>query len=232
MIVFAFAILILLPIVTAAPGPPYQLAFSAFSYIADCNLNNLNNVSAYRGYELTLIRDAMEIVNLTYGIDLVFQCLLFDEDYSVYVLGSNGSDSIIGSFGAYPIGRMPLDLGYSWSVPTMSTGLSVAYVKDNSPAITKLFYFQSFTWELYLFLLLLPLFLGLMLYIFQMREQNCFNFVHVFYMYFFKLDFLKNLKCESIVGTDLPDSDDCTHDFIHCETDKCAHRTEDFRRSK
>ena len=194
MIALVIAMITLLQSVGANPEPPYMLTFSAYSYIADCDLRNQNNVSAYRGYELTLLRDAMEIVNLTYGVDLVFQCVSFADDY---VVGYNGSDSVIGSFGAYPIDRYSLELGLTWSMSTMSTGLSIGYVKDNSSAITKLFYFQSFTWELYLFLLLLPLLLGLIVYIFQMREQNCFNFVHVFYMYFFKLDFLKNLKCES-----------------------------------
>ena len=196
MIALVIVIVTVLQSVAVDLGPPYQLAFAAYPYLTDCDPNDLNNASAYRGYELTLLRDAMEFGNLTYGVDLVFQCIPFQEGDSV-VMGSNGSDNIIGSFGANPIQTIPLDLGYAWSVPTMTAGLSVAYVKDNSPAITKLFYFQSFTWELYLFLLLLPLLLGLIVYIFQMREQNCFNFVHVFYMYFFKLDFLKNLKCES-----------------------------------
>ena len=79
----------------------------------------------------------------------------------------------------------------------MGTGISIFYRKDTSPEITKLFYFQSFTWELFLFLLLLPFLLGLVVYIFQTKEQNWFNFVYNFYVYIFKIDFLKNLKPES-----------------------------------
>ena len=199
MIVFTIAILLLFPNIAADMVPPYELTFSTFSYLADCNLNDLTNVSAYRGYELTLIRDAMEIVNLTYGVDLVFRCVPWEDDYTlneVNIIGSNGSDSVIGSFGAYPMDSINLGQGNAWSTATMTAGLSVVYVKDNSLA-TKLFYFQSFSWDLYLFLLLLPLLFGLMVYIFQLKEQNWFNFVHHFYMFFFKLELVKNLKIES-----------------------------------
>ena len=97
---------------------------------------------------------------------------------------------------SYPIQRLPFDVDYSYSVPTMETGLSLGYIKDTRPEIGKLFYFQSFTWELYLILVLLPVLLGLIVYIFQVQEQNCFNFVYNFYLYFCKIDFLKNLKSE------------------------------------
>ena len=191
--------LILFPNIAADLVPPYELTFSTFSYMADCDLNDLTNLSAYRGYELTLLRDAMEIVNLTYGVDIVFRCVPYEDDYTlneVYIIGSNGSDSVIGTFGAYPVDSIWLDLGGAWSTATMVAGLSIVYVKDNSLA-TKLFYFQSFSWDLYLVLLLLPLLFGLIVYIFQLREQNWFNFVHHFYMSFFKLELVKNLKVES-----------------------------------
>ena len=58
MIALAIIIIALFPIVTADPGPPYILTFTAWSYAAVCDLNNLNNVSAYGGYEVDLIRDA------------------------------------------------------------------------------------------------------------------------------------------------------------------------------
>ena len=191
--------LILFPNIAADLVPPYELTFSTFSYLADCDLNDLTNVSAYRGYELTLLRDAMEIVNLTYGVDIVFRCVPWEDDYTlneVYIIGSNGSDSVIGSFGAYPVDSIWLDQGGAWSTATTVAGLSVVYVKDNSLA-TKLFYFQSFSWDLYLVLLLLPLLFGVIVYIFQLREQNWYNFVHHFYMSFFKLELVKNLKVES-----------------------------------
>ena len=187
----------LFPIVAADPGPPYILTFTPWGYAAQCDLNDLNNASAYRGYEVELIRDAMEIANLTYGVDIVLQCALLDWSSDSILIGYNGSEAIIGSFGSYPIESIPLNVVYSFSVSTMRSGLSIIYVKDTGSEITQLFYFQSFTWELYLVLLLLPLLLGLMVYIFQMREQNWFNFVYNFYLYFFKLEFIKNLKGES-----------------------------------
>ena len=73
----------------------------------------------------------------------------------------------------------------------METGISIFYRKDTSPEITKLFYFQSFTGELFLLLLLLPLLLGSVFYIFQMKEQNWFNYVYNFYVYFFKIELLE-----------------------------------------
>ena len=192
---FAIAIISFFSNAAADPGPPYILSFTPWGYAADCDLNDLNNASAYRGFEIDLLRDAMDLANLTYGVDLVFQCALLN--YESYLIGDNGSQAIIGSFGSYPLGRLPFNVDYSFSVPTKRSGISILYVKDISSEITKLFYFQSFTWELYLVLVLLPLMFGLVVYIFQAREQNWFNFGYNFYLYFFKIDFLKNLKSES-----------------------------------
>ena len=197
MIALATVIIALFPIAAADQGPPYILTFGTLGYSTDCNLDDLNDVSSYRGYELELLRDAMEIVNLTYGVDLVFQCALWGEEWkSKPVIGDNGSEAIIGSFGSFGMERILNDSNWTFSVSTKKSGLSILYVKDNSVG-TKLFYFQPFSLDLYLLLLFVPLLFGLVVYIFQAREQNWFNFGYHFYLYFFKIDFLKNLKCES-----------------------------------
>src|SRR5690348_7920799 len=93
----AFSSLMLMAIfsnIDAQLQPPYQITFTPFDVIADCNLNNPNDFSAFRGYEPMLILDAMNIANLTYGVDITFQCVLTIAAVTV----SDENASLIGSF--------------------------------------------------------------------------------------------------------------------------------------
>lgn len=174
---------------------PYILTFGNYAYISVCNLSDPNNFTAMSGYEPTLILDAMKIANLTYGVDIVFRCA--PTNRSTPILGLNGTEPIIGSFGGIPIVRAVMKAGLSYSIPTRDSGLSIGYVMPNSSSFSKLYYFKAFDWELSIILFVIPLILGLVVYLFQQKDQSYLNYVHHFFMYFFKLDMLKNLKLES-----------------------------------
>ena len=79
----------------------------------------------------------------------------------------------------------------------MESGMTIGYIPGNTTLIKNIFYTNAFGWNLYLVMLLLPVFLGLVLYVFQDKDQFLFNYVYHIYMYIFKLDFLKFLKLES-----------------------------------
>ena len=189
--------IVIAELTNALPQKPYRLIVPSFSYIVQCDINNPNNSALIVGYEPSLLHDAMNYSNLTYGEDIVFECVTTDTFLTT--LSSVGPDnSIIGGFGAWPMESQFLKTpGMSFSVSTMQSGLSIGYFKSNSSLIGNLYYLQAFHWNLYLVILLLPMLLGFMLYIFQMKNQDCLNYLHHFYSYLFRLEFLKGLNIES-----------------------------------
>ena len=107
----------------ATPQKPYVLTFGIFSYVSDCNPNDSSNFSAMRGYEPTLVLDAMRLANLTYRVDIIFYCAVSESEYTVF--GPNRNTSTIGSFGGLFISADQAKQGYTLSLLTMDSGLSI-----------------------------------------------------------------------------------------------------------
>ena len=139
----------------------------------------------------------MNFSGLTYGEDIVFECMTYANILKT-LFTLTPDDSVIGTFGGNIMSETFLSYGFTFSASTMNSGLSIGYGKRAEPfSISQLFYVQAFSWDLYLMMLLLPAVLGFALYVFQLKNQNLLNYIHQFYSYYFKIDFLKMLNVES-----------------------------------
>ena len=166
--------------------------------IVDCSEEDPTNLTLMSGYEPQLVKDVLTLSNMTYGVDYIFQCTTFDGLYGG-VYDANENSSVIGSFSGLPVTTMELSDGLEFSQPTIETGLSVLFhSKDTNTGLASWFFLRAFTWSAALSIVLVPLALSVLIWIFQNKEQPFLNYVYHLYSSYFKIDFFRNNKIEAM----------------------------------
>ena len=113
------------------------------------------------------------MINWTEGVDYYLNCTTW-EDIFISLADYQSRPDLIGAFGGITISGDRLQAGFKFSQPTMSTGMPLLYryVPNN------IFYLRSIAREYLGLFLALPVFLGLVLYIFENRRMSVLNYIY------------------------------------------------------
>ena len=160
-----------------------EILISSYAPVADCSLTDPLNSSLFTGIEIDITRDAFSRVNWTEGVDYYFNCTTFD-DITDILADTTFRPNAIGSVCGISISTYYMLMGYKFSQPTMTTGVSILH----RSVPQTVFYLRSFSGSYLALLACLPFLGGLILYFFQERKSGVVNYIYHILTTFFKVD--------------------------------------------
>lgn len=155
----------------------FELAFSiktilVAEYItAHCDTSNPLDPAGFSGFEVDILRDAMAFINYTEGVDYQFSCSTFPELF--VILGNNTPPDVIGAVCGITITKSRLDIGYKFSQPLITTGLSLLFRRDPQAS----FYLKSLDYLSLFSIFAVAAFLGIFYYIVEDRKSSLTNYI-------------------------------------------------------
>lgn len=174
-----------------------QVIVSPYAWFDLCDLEDTLNPDKFGGVEFSAVRDAFNLSGYVEGVDFVFKCMPWP-DSTDYTYAATEDDNVLGVFLGLPINAADIRAGYPYSQETLRVGYGIGLMqKDVTTGFESWFFIQPFEPTLYAVMLSMPILFGIIVWIFQSRDQNILNYIYHFVMYYFKLDFLKFLVPEA-----------------------------------
>ena len=151
---------------------------SSYYPVTDCSTDFPLNQSLFIGIELSIIKDALLLINMTHQIDYIFECSDWEDIFTRIAIPN---ETLLGAVAGITITEQRMDNGFLFSQPTMLTGMSILF--NNKPKEN--FITRAISWDIEINLLILPFVLSIIIYFFEDRNMN-FNhyFFHAIGFYF------------------------------------------------
>lgn len=177
-------------ILVSTAATPREILVASYVPVANCSLEDPLNPSLFTGIEIMIVRDALNRVNWVEGTDFYFNCTTWDDLMDVI---QNQRRLVLGSACGLTISLDRLQSGVKFSLPTMSTGISVLYRKTDKTT----FYIRTFSPEFLASLVLLPILVGIIMYVLENRRVPWVNYMYHALTMYFKVDDMFFLTQES-----------------------------------
>lgn len=171
-----------------------EILVASYPPVTDCSLDDPLNPLLFTGIEVDILRQALKNVNWTEGADYYFNCTTWDDIFSVI---PDNTRPVLGAINGITISTDRLSEGLKFSQPTMTTGMSLFYKREPK----QVFYMRSVETSFLIFIGCLAFFIAFILFIYEGRQIEIMNYIHLTMTIYFKVDdaFFFNIESRFVI---------------------------------